>query len=410
LYKDVELDLKGFDGVLYTDGTKVEADASRERVLDGKGLGRMAERILREAELADAEEDVEFGANGSGERLSSQALSVLKNKVREAAEKLEGNAGKRAKRLGRALDVYEIQAGGNSDKKGRVNVTDPDSRFMKHADGRKLPSYNVQVTTDSKGVILGMDVVQDECDNHQLSRMVAKALENLGISAEELSADGDGIRIRVAADTGYFEINQLRGLLKEGITPIVKAPDREKNRVKRGMFRRDEYKYYPEREVAICPSGKELKRCGIRRMRGKDYAVFRGRRGDCGKCTLRSRCISDKCGNFPKTFMLLNDGEFWKRHSRIIDDAANQEIYRRRSQKAELPFAAMKRALGFGRFSLRGNENVKGEQGLVCSVYNLKRIVNVVGFKELLRRLSRRRMYNPVFFKPSATELQAGFT
>lgn len=396
LYKDVELDLKGFDGVLYTDGTKVAADASSRRSFDGKSLRRMAERILREAELADAEEDVEFGADGSGEQLSPQALAVLKDKIRKAAEKLDGNAGKRAKRLERALDTYEKEATGNADKKGRVNVTDPDSRFMKHADGRKLPSYNVQVTTDSKGVIVAADVVQDECDNHQLGRMVGKALENLGIRAEGLSVDGDGKKIRVAADTGYFEINQLRGLLKEGITPIVKAPDRDKGRVKRGMFARSDYRYRPEKRIVVCPAGKELGYKGIRQLRGKDYMVFQGSRKVCGVCPLRTRCISGKCGgDFPKTFMLLNDMKFWERHREIMKDEANQEIYRRRSQNAELPFAVMKRALGARRYSLRGQENVRGEQGLMCSVYNLKRIVNMVGFKELMRRLSERGVSNP---------------
>jgi transposase len=410
LYKDVDLDLRGFDGVLYTDGTKVEANASSGRSFSRDGLLRMAERILRETELADAEDDVEFGADGNGERLSPQALSVLKDKIRKAAEKLDGNTGKRAKRLARALDVYEAQAGSNSDKKGRVNVTDSDARFMKHADGRKAPSYNVQVTTDSKGVILGMDVVQDECDNHQLSRMVAKALDNLGVRMEDLSIDDDGIEIRVAADTGYFEIDQLRRLLNKGITPIVKAPDREKAREKRGMFRRDEFKYQPKKEVVICPASKELKYKSIRKMRGKEYMVFQGKRRDCGKCPMRSRCISDKGGDFPKTFMLLKDVEFWERHNRIMRDAENQEIYRRRSQKAELPFAFMKHALGFGRFSLRGKENVKGEQGLMCSVYNLKRIENVIGFKKLLRRLSRRRMCNPMFNHLSVIGIQAEFT
>ena len=54
--------------------------------------------------------------------------------------------------------------------------------------------------------------------------------------------------------------------------------------------------------------------------------------------------------------------------------AAGQAIYRLRKCTVEPVIGIVKAAMGFGQFSLRGQENVTGEWYLVCLSYNLRRL------------------------------------
>lgn len=51
------------------------------------------------------------------------------------------------------------------------------------------------------------------------------------------------------------------------------------------------------------------------------------------------------------------------------------QIYRKRKTQAERPFAEIKAAMRFRRFSLRGVLKVTGEWGLVCAGFNLRRLM-----------------------------------
>lgn len=51
------------------------------------------------------------------------------------------------------------------------------------------------------------------------------------------------------------------------------------------------------------------------------------------------------------------------------------QVYRRRKTQAERPFAEIKSAMRFRRFSVRGVLKVTGEWGLVCAGFNLRRLM-----------------------------------
>ncbi len=57
-----------------------------------------------------------------------------------------------------------------------------------------------------------------------------------------------------------------------------------------------------------------------------------------------------------------------------------QKNYRKRKYLAEPPFAWIKSVMGFGRFSVRGAEKVRGEWDLACLAMNLKRMHRRMAF------------------------------
>jgi hypothetical protein len=65
----------------------------------------------------------------------------------------------------------------------------------------------------------------------------------------------------------------------------------------------------------------------------------------------------------------------------------NQEIYKRRQEKAELIFGHIKRNLGVSSFLLRGLEGVKAEMSVLSLCFNLRRMLSLLGQKGLMLRL-----------------------
>jgi len=69
-----------------------------------------------------------------------------------------------------------------------------------------------------------------------------------------------------------------------------------------------------------------------------------------------------------------------EKHNSYIEEMLNpkndkeKEIYRKRKYTVEPVFGIIKEVLGFRRFSVRGEENIDNEWGLVCLAYNLKRM------------------------------------
>jgi hypothetical protein len=65
----------------------------------------------------------------------------------------------------------------------------------------------------------------------------------------------------------------------------------------------------------------------------------------------------------------------------------NKEYYRQRQQIVEHPFGTIKRSWGYTYTLLKTKPKVSGEFALIFTCYNLKRVINIIGVKEMVRRL-----------------------
>lgn len=62
----------------------------------------------------------------------------------------------------------------------------------------------------------------------------------------------------------------------------------------------------------------------------------------------------------------------------------NPELIHRRSAVVERPFAHLKQIMGLRRFQCWGIEGAKSEMGLGVLTYNLNRIINEIGVRQLV--------------------------
>jgi transposase len=387
LYIDLDLYNEDLKDIIFIDGTKMYSDSNGDRIINPEKVSKKVDRILKEAERIDEEEDKIYGKDNSGWKVTPERMKKLEELLKKAKKKVEKRLEKEEKsdkelkakieRLEKDISSYQYLYEEKRDKKDRVNLTDPDARLMKHRLHGSHASYNVQISVDGNRFIIGTDVANKENDYHQLTRMVKESISNLKGKRE--------IK-KCVADKGYYNANEMREVMNMGIDPIVKKQHQGKRNNK--YFGREDFVYDKNKDVVICPGKKELTFNGIIIDKGKEYRRYRCSEPICKSCSLNHKCIRGKKRKSAKTYTILNDKEYLEKHEKIMNNEKNKEIYRKRKEIVEPVIGTVKRDLNFTRFSLRGIEKARGEfTGLISTVYNIRKLINLAGFEKLMRKM-----------------------
>jgi hypothetical protein len=323
-------------GVIAVDGTKVQANASRDGNLDYEHL---AGEILEEARAVDAAEDELYG-EARGDELPPEFSTTAGRRgwLREAKKRLEAERSanpqpvprdrpKRLERAKRRLDeelctevranaAYEawrergIAADGSRRMapgtakpytpppipQGRVNVTDPDSKVVKGLRGW-MQGYNAQAVTNEQHIILAAEIDNVGADFGHLEPM-------LDAVQHELQAAGiDETPGVLLADAGYWHSEQMANVVNRGIAVLI-PPDTSRRRTTR------------------------------RNWEGGHYAFMR----------------------------------------RVLATEHGGALYRKRQPMIEPVFAQVKFNRGLGRFRRRGRGAVRTEWRLITATHNLLKL------------------------------------
>jgi hypothetical protein len=98
----------------------------------------------------------------------------------------------------------------------------------------------------------------------------------------------------------------------------------------------------------------------------------------CDDCSIRSRCTA---GTFRTVSRLENEAVLDRMAVRL---AKRPAVLDRRRETVEHPFGTIKQWMNQGAFLMRGLEKVRAEFSLTALAYNLRRVLNLVGFTELM--------------------------
>src|SRR5260221_9671075 len=325
-----QLDLFGRE-LLAVDGTRIKAVNNKDRNFTRTSLRQYIDAA--DKRLADYlrrldEGDVAEGGTGGGSR------------VHNLSEKIEAIRGKRD-RLGSLL--AELERTGES----QISLTDPDSRAMA-GHTRVAVGYNVQLAVDAKHkLIVEQEVTNQVVDMGLLKETAEPARVILGVE-----------RIDVVADRGYFKIEDIEACDKAGLTPHVPKPQRGPA-VRNGFFRKDEFRYDPERDVFTCPSGQTLEPHHYGKSRDLQKIDY-SNPAACPACSLRARCTT----NARRVSRLENEAVLDRMAQRL---RARPELLDRRRETVEHPFGSIKQRMKQGAFLMRGLDNVRGEFSLTRS-------------------------------------------
>jgi len=219
-------------GQMNIDGTKIKAHAANRRTKTKeayqKWLKRIDDRIqqiLEEAEATDARED-ELYQDKRGDELPEElnTQEKLKAKIKKVMEQFKN-------------------------EKEKINLTDPDARFMKDGRYRIDTSYNCQAALTKEQIMLSSEVITQASDRKALELMVKTSEANLAHPVKE-----------IAADAGYSSYDNYEYLAKNNKMGYI--PDqnlRKDSKKEKDPYHHTKFHYDQDQDLFLCPEGKILK-------------------------------------------------------------------------------------------------------------------------------------------------------
>ncbi|HEV2234596.1 MAG TPA: IS1182 family transposase [Terriglobia bacterium] len=337
------------------DGTKVKALAS------GKSLRREA-RLREHLEHARARVRQMSEASPDEEERSTRQVKARERAARERQERLE-----------QALrEMQKVQAAPQSrtePSERRVSETDPEARMMKHGDGGRALSHNVQISTDAAhSLIVGVSVTQSPNDEGQLPGAMDEVNRNLGRLPRQVVVDAGFTTRETILEMAERKVDLIGAMMEAG----------ERSRPRRGIdpaFGRDAFVYDAERDTYRCPAGKELAHRGIQRYRvGVLYHLYRAQAKECRGCAFRAQCCS---GAGARYILRSENVPVVAAFVEKMQTEAAQAIYRMRAAVAEFPNAWLKTKIGLRQFRVRGLKKARCEVLWACLAYNLQQWVRL---------------------------------
>jgi IS5 family transposase len=303
-------------GTIAVDGTKVKANASRNKAMSYARmqtaeveLKEQIEGLLQKATRTDDAEknepDLDIPAELERRQARLAAITAAKAQL-EARQAQADTARGRSQDDGRkprdkdgrpkAGRPYQRDFG-VPEPKAQSSFTDPDSRIMKRAGGGFDYSYNAQTAVDETAhIIVAAEVVNTSTDVQQLPMVLDAVHAHTGAQPAQ-----------VLADAGYRSEAVMAKLAKG----------------------------YPDTELVIAL----------------------GREG-------KARAAPKDAKRYPHTVAMKAK----------FQTEQTQKDYKKRKWIAEPPNGWIKNVLGLRQFSMRGLEKAKAEFKLVCMALNLRRM------------------------------------
>lgn len=329
------------------DGSKITV-ASNGRLRRKGALQKLLAEV--EAEIATLEEQ---------ERLETPDEPPAQRAKRHKAMAKKEDVRLRAQEAIERIEEIEESRGEKGTKEPRAQVTDPEARLMKTPHGWDV-AYNAQVLVDGLNqIIVAADVTQQNYDTHQLIPLLDQEERDLGRCADV-----------TLADNGYFSGANLR--YAQGRTDLyVRDLRYEKAIEKASAYHFTKFEYRPEKDLFICPEGKELIYEGSTHGRGRSNPGRLYRCHDCDVCPVRGECTKSTKG---RTVRIMSDSAMLFTHRQKMDSEVAREVMRQRAPVVEAVFGIMKERQGARRFLTRRLHKVKQEWYLLCAAFNLRKL------------------------------------
>lgn len=354
-----KLDLYDFK-LFAIDGTKIKAHCSKKRAYTLKGLEDALKHIDEKINeyISHIEDD---SSDNSEKEEFKKKLELIKQ---------------------RKINYSNLKDKMISENISEYCATDPDSKIMKNHSNIE-PCYNVQSVVDSKNkLIIDYDVTNKANDIGLLKPMVDKVFEDYEL--DEFLKNNPNHSIINLADTGYYKTDDLLSLNSNNVKALVPKP-KTTSSSGNADFSKSAFIYDNKKDIYICPNNQILTfsrnsketRNGLTNY----YKIYSCK--SCINCPFLDKCTKSYNGrsikrNINEDKILQIDNEYKK----------DSKFYKLRKELVEHPFGTIKRSLGLSFVNINGLERISSWTSSVFLVYNLKRVINIMGIPKLMEVLS----------------------
>jgi transposase len=375
---------------VYTDGTKIEANANRYTFVWGKAIKtsrkKMEEQLrdlwgyaerVTEKELGD-KEDTEFEAVDPKkmEQTIDKINEAIKDK--EAPKKVKQKIKYIKKNWPSQIEKYNQQETileQSKDHRNSYSKTDNDATFMRMKEdhmlnGQLKPGYNLQISTNEQ-IIVNYSVHEATTDTTTLKGHIESFVEAYNKAPEVL-----------VADAGYGSEENYETLEKHQIKAYVKynSFDREQRKLRgkeafKNSFKPENLHYNKEKDCFYCPMGQKMEKVGTQnRTTANGYkqliTIYQAQR--CEGCPLRVSCHKQKGDRQININHSLRDYKQKVRGNLLSEQGIKYR--KKRPWDVEPVFGNIKYNKKFKRYNLRGIRKVEIETGLIAIAHNLSKI------------------------------------
>ena len=367
---------------VYTDGTKVEANANKYTFVWGKAIATRKEKMLERinalwdyAESVAKQEILETRPKTT-EELTPEKITSIIEKLNKTLEGYKVDSKKKAqikrveKNYPEMLERYKKQeeelGGRNSYSK-----TDKDATFMRMKEdhmqnGQLKPGYNWQISTNNQ-FIVNYSVHQTAGDTTTLIDHLHNFQTNYGCMPEQ-----------VTADAGYGSEENYKFAEDNGIEAFIKYNyfhKEQKRKFKEDIKQVENLHYNEEKDCYYCPMGQPMQKIFAKKDKTKtgfEQEISFYRAQNCNGCPMRANCHKS-VGN--RTIQVNHNMRRLRKKAREKLNSEEGLLKRsRRPIEPESVFGNIKQNKNFRRLMLRGLEKVEVELGIMAIAHNLSKI------------------------------------
>ena len=324
------------------DSTKLRAQNSKKNNFNQKKIDRHLEYI--ENKLAEYNKTL---AESDGDEKKKIEQKIEKQKQRKSNYK--------------DLEVQLKESG-----QAQISTSDPESRQMITRNNITEVAYNVQTSVDDKHYLpFDFDVTNTND---------AKAMGNMLQRAENILETNN---FTALYDKGYHTGSEFKKADDWGIDVMVAIPKVAAN-APNPQYNVENFIFDKTNDCYTCPQGEKLNTNG-RWHNAETYRFKRYTTPACKTCPAKPECSKAICG---KAIQRSEFQELVDNNKKRINE--NKELYRKRQQIVEHPYGTIKRQWGFNYIlTKKGINRASADVGFIMTVYNFRRIINIIGLKRL---------------------------
>ena len=343
--------------LLAIDSTKFKASNARDRVKDKEQLDKSIVHITESIN----QYLVQLDENDANDKQTTSSVDLQKkiDSLKDQKQLLE-----QAK--------TELQ----NNRQKYVSLTDPDCRLMKN-DRRIEPAFSMQTAVDAKhSLIVDYELTQDAADNNHLASLATSAKQVLAVET-----------LTVCADAGYYDTVDLKMCDDQKLTtyvPIPKQKISKKTKTPLPDYYAEKFIYNEASDTYQCPQGNTLRQFRSRQNKRDHRLIYVYRTPACLQCSVHNQCTTSPRGRH--IYRWEHEVVLDRLKQRLV---RNPEIMKQRKAIIEHIFGTLKKIWGYSALLLRRLTNVASEIALMNLTYNIRRVLNIVGTKNLIFYLPR---------------------
>jgi hypothetical protein len=245
---------------------------------------------------------------------------------------------------------------------------------MRNGEGGTVPSYNVQLVTDTThGLVVNVEATTDAIDYRQLEPALDRCKTMLGCLPKQIVADGDytnhaSVKAAGAAGVDFY------GSWQESWKPVERDAQGRSP-----AFMSSAFIYDAERDIYLCPAGEKLTHHAVSNAKnGVRWHVYKQPRWACRTCVHREQCASKMPpANWRRSITRNEEPAATVAFKARMKTEEAQKYYKQRSQIAEFPHAWIKQRCGLRQFRCRGRWKASVEATWACLSYNIIRWLSI---------------------------------